>query len=172
MCFFSSLLTWKCMEHNRMWVYSIYISTSSSVIVIHVVVVVTSCNFLLSPTSGGESHSFPRGPIMCAVSVILAHDYCVLSSSCTLRMHEIYIPCRMWVMHACKHVLVTLWCMWLCMFVISCCIFFLPPQWVSPMHSFSHIPMMCAVPVIPAHDCCYFFPLHYNGDTWNITESE
>ena len=159
------------MEHNRMWVYNIYISTSSSVIVIHVVVVVRSCNFLLSPTSGGESHSFPHGPIMCAVSVILAHDCCV-SVFFMLIGDAWNIYTMQDVSNACKHVLATLWCMWLCMFVISCYYFFLPPQWVSPMNSFSHIPMMCAVPVIPAHDCCYFFPLHYNGDTWNITESE
>ena len=59
-----------------------------------VVVVMCFC-FLLPPASGGESHSFPHAPMVCAVSVILAIDCRVYSPH--------YWECiehnRKWVLH-------------------------------------------------------------------------
>ena len=59
-----------CLTHNVKCTTILHILH----IEMHVVVVVICCLFLLPPTLGGESHSFPHAPRMCVVDVILAHD--------------------------------------------------------------------------------------------------
>ena len=61
---------WEHLEHNSLWVTHL-----SSTIVMWYMVAICCC-FLFSPTSEGKSHSFPYPSMICAVSVILANDYC------------------------------------------------------------------------------------------------
>ena len=67
---FSPLHYWEHMEHNSQWVYSTLYSTLWYVQYCLDCTIVCLC-FLLPATSGGESHTIPCAPVMCALSMFL-----------------------------------------------------------------------------------------------------
>ncbi len=131
------------MEHNRKWVLHPHIFQR------HCDKVVMCCCFLLPLTPAGESPSLPHASMVCAMSVILAIDCCVLSP----HYREWMEHNSQWVLH--PHIFQRH-----CNKVVMHCCFLLPPTSAGESHSLPHASMVCAMSVILAVDCPVFSP-HY-----------
>ena len=99
--------------------------------------------FFIPFTSAGESHALlPHAPMECAVSVILAIDYRVLSP----RYRECMEHNRQWVLH--PHILVALWCSCGCYVLLF-----------SPSHLSGWVP--CTLTICPNGVCSVSDPCYW-----------